>query len=220
MKTLLAILAVILPQRLKHLVYRWGLGWEIDPTARIGASLILVDHAVIGANVQMSHLNVFKGMELLGLDRDVAIGAFNWVSGPSKSSGEFPHSPDRSPSLLMGEGAAIVTRHVVDCSDRVTFEPFSTLAGNRSQILSHGIDTERNVQTTNPVLIGRASLVSTGCILLAGSRVPPRCVVASGAVVHRDLGEELHLYGGVPARPIKEIAPDNAHISRRKGWVT
>lgn len=219
-RSFLAVVAVVLPQRLKHLVYRWGLGWEIDPTARIGASLIMVDHAVIGPDVTMSHLNVFKGLELLQLDRSVAIGAFNWVSGPAQGSGAFPHSPDRSPSLVMGEGAGLVTRHVLDCSDRITFEPFSTMGGNRSQVLSHAIDLDRNVQTTSPVVIGRSSLVLTGCILLAGSRVPPRCVVASGAVVHRDLGEELHLYGGVPARPIKEIAPDNAYLNRTKGYVT
>lgn len=220
MRTALAVVAVVLPQRLKHLVYRWGLGWKIDPSARLGASLILVDHAVIGANVHISHLNVIKGMELLRLDRDVVIGAFNWVSGAAKTSGKFPHSPDRSPSLIMGEGAAIVNRHVVDCSDRVTFEALATLSGNRSQILSHAIDLERNVQATMPVVVGRSAFVGTGCILLAGCRVPPRSVVAAGAVVHRDLRDEFRLYGGVPAKAIKELDVDNAHLNRTKGYVT
>lgn len=220
MRTALAALAAVMPQRLKHLVYRWYFKWDVHPTARIGCSLVLVDHAVIGPNVQVSHFNVFRGMELLQLDRSVTIGAFNWVSGPTKASGSFPGSPDRSPSLVMGEESAIAMRHIVDCSDRVTFEPLTILGGNRSQILTHGVDFEHNTHLIAPVVIGRSSLVFGGCILLAGSRVPPRSLVAAGAVVNRDLGEELQLYGGVPARPLKAISPDNAFITREKGLIS
>lgn len=219
MRSALAALAAVLPQRLKHLLYRWYFKWDIDPTARLGCSFILVDHAVIGADVRVSHLNLFKGMELLQLDRGVTIGAFNWVSGPSRASGVFPLWPDRYPSLIMGEEAALAMRHVIDCSDRVTFEPLSILGGNRSQILTHGVDLERNTHLVAPVCIGRSSLVFAGCILLAGSRVPPRSLVAAGAVVNRDLGGELQLYGGVPARALKPIDPDNAYITRVKGWI-
>lgn len=89
MRTVLAAVATVLPQRPKHLLYRWYLKWDIDPTARIGCTFILVDRAVIGADVRVSHLNLFKGMELLQLDRGVTIGAFNWVSGPSRASAAF-----------------------------------------------------------------------------------------------------------------------------------
>lgn len=120
----------------------------------------------------------------------------------------------------MGNEAALAMRHVIDCSDRVTFEPLSILGGNRSQIFTHGVDLERNTHLVAPVCIGRSSLVFAGYILLAGSRVPPRSLVAAGAVVNRDLGGEFQLYGGVPARPLKAISPDNAYNSRGKGWVT
>jgi acetyltransferase-like isoleucine patch superfamily enzyme len=217
MRILVAALAALLPQRLKHLVYRHAFGWEIDPTARLGVSLIVVDHAVIGAGVTMSHFNIFKGLTRLELGRGVAIGAFNWVSGPPLASGAFPNSPDRVPSLVMGPESALTNRHVVDCSDRVEFEPMAIMAGNRSQVLTHGIDIHHNLQRTEPVTIGERSVVFNGAILLAGCRVPPRCVVAAGAVVSDDLGEELTIYGGVPARAIKALPADNAYISRDKG---
>lgn len=220
MRLALAAIAAVLPPRAKRLVYRWCFGWDIHPTARIGCSLILVDHAFIGAGVRISHFNVFKGMEHLRLEEGVAVGAFNWVSGPPRASGAFPRSPDRSPSLHMGRDAAMSGRHIIDCTDKVTFEPLSILGGLRSQILTHAADIHRNELVTKPVVIGEASLVFSGCILLAGCRVPPRSVVAAGAVVDRDLGDELQVYGGVPARALKPLDPGNAYVNREKGLIS
>ncbi len=220
MRLVLAAIAVALPQRAKHLLYRWYFKWDVHPTARIGASLLLVDRATISEGVNVSHFNVIKGLEQLTLEQGAALGAFNWISGPSRASGAFPRSPERSPSLHMGPEAAIAMRHVIDCTDKVTFEPLSILGGMRSQILTHAADIHRNELVTEPVVIGEASLVFSGCILLAGCRVPPRSVVAAGAVVDRDLGEELQVYGGVPARALKPLDPGNAYVNREKGLIS
>lgn len=219
MRFLLAGLAALLPQRLKHLVYRKALGWDVHPTARIGCSFIYVDHAVIEAGVHMSHFNVIKNLEGLHLERDVAIGAFNWVSALPRGSSAFPHAPDRTPRLHMGPESAMTMRHVVDCSDQVTFEAMASLAGLRSQILTHSIDIHRNRQVTEPVVIGARSIVFANCTLLIGCRIPSRCVVAAGSTVNSGLVVELQVYGGSPARAVKALAADNAYISREKGFV-
>lgn len=51
----------------------------------------------------------------------------------------------------------------------------------------------------------------------AGGGFPSRSVVAAGAVVTGELPEELHLYGGVPARAIKVLPPDHRFFTR-KAW--
>lgn len=219
MRLLLAIVAAVLPQTLKRFVYNRLLGWSVHPTARIGVCLIVVDRLVIEEGVVISHFNVIKGCELVRLEAGCGIGAFNWVSAAPKASGWFQNSPERRPEFLMGRCAALTQRHVVDCSDTVRIGHFSLLAGMRSQVLTHAIDIDRAVQATQPVHVGDYCLVSTGCTLLAGSRVPDRSLVAAGSVITPGLEEQGLLYGGVPARALKALDPNAAWFARLHGQV-
>jgi acetyltransferase-like isoleucine patch superfamily enzyme len=55
-----------------------------------------------------------------------------------------------------------------------------------------------------PVKIGRGSWVAAKVVILPGVTIGEGCVVAAGAVVTRDLPPN-GLYGGVPAKLIKEL---------------
>ncbi len=214
-----AVLAAMLPQRLKRLVYRHLFGWSVDSSAVIGCSLFLVRRLVVEENVRVSHGNVFKGCELVHLGAGADIGAFNWISAPPLSSGAFPNSRRRHPAFIMGRESAVTMRHVIDCSDEVKLGAFSTLGGMRSQVVTHAIDLDHSAQITMPVAVGERSMIFTGCTLLAGSVVPERSVVAGGAVVAGPLHEECYLYGGVPARPIKPLDPASKYFTRTAGVV-
>ena len=48
--------------------------------------------------------------------------------------------------------------------------------------------------------------------------MPPRCIVAGGATVPGPLGEELTLYGGTPARKLKDLPEDAALFHRERGY--
>ena len=121
--------------------------------------------------------------------------------------------------MVLGDEAAITTRHILYCDDEVVIEPYAVLAGLRSQILTHSPDYMTGRQRTAPVRIGHHSFVSTNCTLLAGSSVPPRCIVAGGATVAGPLGEELTLYGGTPARKLKELPEDAVLFHRERGYL-
>jgi acetyltransferase-like isoleucine patch superfamily enzyme len=203
-------LAVISPQGLKRFIYQRCFGWSIDPAARIGWSLILVDHLVMEANSAISHGNILKGCDYVELGKGAGIGMFNWISGPSVHAGGLPKA--RSPRLVLGCRAKITNRHLIDCSDLVELGDYAVVAGNRSQILTHGPQVETALQSTAPVTIGSHSVVFTAAILLAGSSIPNRCVVAAGAVVVGPLTDELTVYGGVPAVPIKRLPQDSAYF--------
>lgn len=219
MRLLLAMVSAVLPQTLKRLVYNRLFGWSVHPSARIGVCLILVDRLVVEKDVVVSHFNVIKGCELVRLEAGAGIGAFNWVSAAPRASSWFRHSPQRRPEFLMGQQSALTQRHVVDCSDTVEIGHFSVIGGMRSQVLTHAIDFDCAEQRTAPVHVGAHCLVSTGCILLAGSRVPDRSLVAAGAVITPGLEEQGVLYGGVPARALKVLDPDAAWFGRRCGQV-
>ncbi|MEX5300226.1 hypothetical protein RCG67_15795 [Kocuria sp. CPCC 205292] len=119
----------------------------------------------------------------------------------------------------MDQHSAVTSRHYMDCSGGVAIGRHSTVAGQRSTILSHGIDFERNVQTLKPVSIGQYAFISTGCIIVGGSHVGDRCVVAAGGVVSGSIqhAEGPSLWGGVPARFIKKL--DGDYFVRERGYV-
>jgi acetyltransferase-like isoleucine patch superfamily enzyme len=55
-------------------------------------------------------------------------------------------------------------------------------------------------------------------VVQSGARVPDRCVVAPGAVVHGSPGSPEQLLGGVPARTIKSLTGAE-YFRRSRGQV-
>lgn len=217
LRWVVAVVAAVAPQRVKHLLYRRLFGWDIHPTAHFGYSLILVDHLCAAEGVSVSHLNVIKGCDEVKLGVRAFIGALNWITSPPRSAGFFPHAPNRRPRFELGDEAGVSTRHAVYCVDEVVIEPYAILGGIRSVIITNAPDYEMGRQRTAPVRIGHHSIVGTCCTLLAGSSVPPRCIVGGGAVVSGPLAEELAIYGGVPARKIKALPEDSRLLHRELG---
>ena len=63
----------------------------------------------------------------------------------------------------------------------------------------------RDKYAAGPVVLGEYAVVMSGCMLLAGTRVPARSVVAAGSVVDTRLTDELTLYRGNPAVAVREL---------------
>jgi acetyltransferase-like isoleucine patch superfamily enzyme len=218
LRWIFAVLAAVAPQRVKHVIYRRVFGWDIHPTAYFGLSLINVEHLSAAEGVIVTHLNVIKACDEVRLGARAIIGPMNWITAPPRSAGLLPSSPDRRPRLELGDDAAITSRHIVYCSDEVMIEPFAILGGLRSQIITHGPDYVEGCQRAAPVRIGHHSIVATSCTLLAGSSVAPRSIVAGGSTVPGQLTEELTLYGGTPARKLKDLPEDAALFHRPDGY--
>jgi acetyltransferase-like isoleucine patch superfamily enzyme len=115
--------------------------------------------------------------------------------------------------------SAITHRHLIDCTNEVRIGTHSTIAGWRTQILTHGIDLTLSHQTSRPVVIGSYCFVGTGSILLKGSRLPDRSVLSAGSVLLTQESEECALYSGVPAQKVRDLAPDSAYFTRQEGFV-
>lgn len=75
--------------------------------------------------------------------------------------------------------------------------------------------SERRVGDTcirKPVTIGRGSWVCANATVLPGVTIGQGCIIAAGAVVTRDC-EPDGLYGGVPAKRLKDLTPATLRIA-------
>lgn len=132
----------------------------------------------------------------------------------------FADNDTRSSELIVEDHASISSQHRLDCSDRITLGPFSTLAGWNSQVLTHSINLESSRQECAPVTIGAYSFVGTQSVLLAGTSLPARSVLGAGSVLQRAYEEEFFLYAGVPAKPVKALSQDMKYFHREIGPVS
>ncbi len=221
MKTLLSMLSILLPWPLRRWALERWLGYELDPTSRIGLSWVFPRRLILGPRTRIGHLTVCKNLDLIHLRESATIGNLDWITGfPLGPSPHFAHQPDRRPELHVGAHAAITHRHLIDCTNTVSIGAFSTFAGFQSQILTHSIDIAACRQTSEPVTIGEYCFVGTNCVLLGGAVLPDRCVLGAKSLLNKAYAETGQLYGGVPARPLQKLPiGDNAYFRRETGFV-
>ena len=205
---LIALLMLVLPPSLRAEVARKVLGWDIDPTARIGRSLIMVKHVTMGPESSIGPFNMIRGLDELRLGRGATIASRNFIQAhPIAREVLARQKQAHDPSLILGDWSKLTVGHEIDASDRVEIGDHAGLVGYRCQILTHSLDLVRDIQITAPVVIGEHSAVMSGCILLSGTTVPARSIVSAGSVVTTKLTKEQTFYRGNPAEAIREL-PD------------
>lgn len=214
LRTFLIMIVGLLPaSRIKNSLLNRA-GFRIERNCSIGVSLIISTRNLrLDRGARVNNFNVFRDLQEVSLGSSSVIGSWNWFSAAK----EFDQRAIRA-TLMVGQESAITSRHYFDCSGGVEVGSFSTIAGKGSTVLSHGIEFDRNVQTALPVRVGDYCFVSTGCTLLKGTVLPPRSVLAAGAVLtSRDRVARSGLWAGVPAVWKSEIQGD--YFTRDRGRV-
>lgn len=86
--------------------------------------------------------------------------------------------------------------------------------GPRVSIISmnHDLLDYNQYRKTNPIRIGRDSLITTSSIILPGVELGPHTVLAAGSVVTKSFPDGNQLLGGNPAVIIKKL-DEYAHLS-------
>jgi acetyltransferase-like isoleucine patch superfamily enzyme len=220
MKTLLRFLSLLLPWDLRRSLLEKQFGYSIHPTSRIGLAWIFPQRLVMEEGSRIGHLNLCKNIDLFHLGAHAVIGQLNWITGfPSGSSRHFAHQPDRRPELILEKHSGISSRHLIDCTARVRVGAFATIGGFRSQLLTHSIDLAAGRQTAEPIDIGEYCFTGTNSVLLGGSALPHHSVLGAQSLLNKKWEEPYRLYGGVPAKPIKELSPEMEYFRRTEGFV-
>ncbi len=220
LKNLAMLLSLALPWELRRRFLEWQFGYSIHPTSRIGLSWICPRRLVVEEHAQIGHLNFCQNIDLLHVGAHAVIGKLNWITGfPLGHSRHFAHQTDRRPELIVEPHAGISSRHFIDCTAHVRIGAYATLAGYRSQLLTHSIDLEQNRQSSQPIEIGEYCFVGTEAVVLGGSRLPHHSVLGAKSLLNKNWDEPYQLYGGVPAQPLKALREDMAYFRRTKGFV-
>ncbi len=219
-RQILLLLSVLLPWPLRRSFLEKQFGYSIHPTSQIGFCWIFPERLIMEENSRIGHFTLCKNIDLLHLGPHAIIGPLNWITGfPKGPSKHFAHQPDRRPELIVERHAGISSRHLIDCTAQVRIGAFSTVAGYRSQLITHSVDLNASRQSAEPIDIGEYCFVGTNCVLLGGSRLPHHSILGAQSLLNKEWDEPYRLYGGVPAKPIKELSPQMAYFVRTEGFV-
>lgn len=91
-------------------------------------------------------------------------------------------------------------RNGIIIEDNVWLGPKLSIISMNHDLLDYNIYIK-----AKPIRIGRDSLISSNCVILAGVELGPHTVVAAGAVVTKSFLEGNQLIGGNPAVVIKKL---------------
>jgi UDP-3-O-[3-hydroxymyristoyl] glucosamine N-acyltransferase len=220
MKTILMLVATLLPWNLRRTFLEKQFGFQIHPSARIGLAWIFPTRLIMEEDTSIGHLTVAKNLDLLHLKTRATIGRGNWITGfPLGNHKHFALEVDRRPELILGEHSAITNRHLLDCTSAISIGAFTTIAGFQSQFISHTIDIRLNRQTSRPISIGKYCFVGTNCVVLGGAALPDYSVLGAKSLLNKTHTATHRLYGGVPARELQTLQPDCGYFTRREGFV-
>ena len=218
---LLKIITVLLPWPLKKLVLVKYFKYEIHPSCRIGLSWIYPRKLIMESNSNIGHFNVAVHLDLMKIGKYTSIARSNWITGfPSnKDSKHFMHQKNRQSNLIIGQHSAITKKHHIDCTNEIIIGDFVTVAGYSSQILTHSINIELNIQDSKPITIGDYCFVGTASTILGGAVLPSYCVLGASSLLNKAFTIPYRLYGGNPAKEIKELSKDYLYFKREIGFV-
>ena len=220
MKTLLMLFSLLLPWGMRRSLLEKQFGYSIHPDSRIGFAWIFPRRLVMEEGSRIGHLTLCKNIDLLHLGAHAIVGQLNWITGfPSGASRHFAHQLDRRPELIIENHAGISSRHLLDCTARVRIGAFATIGGFRSQLLTHTIDLEKGRQTAEPIEIGEYCFTGTNSVILGGSILPHHSVLGAQSLLNKKWEEPFRLYGGVPAKPLKELSTEMGYFRRTEGFV-
>jgi acetyltransferase-like isoleucine patch superfamily enzyme len=175
----------------------------------------------MAAGSRIDHFTVAVNLDSLQMGENSSIGRSNWITGfpTGTDSRHFAHQPERRAELLLGDHAAITKNHHIDCTNHISIGPYSTIAGYRSQLLSHSIDLQRSRQHSEPIIIGAYCFIGTNSVILGGSMLPDYSVLGALSMLNMPHSEPCSLYVGQPARRVKQIDPSAAYFTRSRGFV-
>ncbi|MEN9632268.1 MAG: hypothetical protein RL077_672 [Verrucomicrobiota bacterium] len=194
--------------------------YKLAPDAKIGISFIYPQHLTMEAGASIASGVVAINIESLHMCAWSSIDRGTWITGhPKGSDTHFTHETERDPSLYIGTHSAITKGHIIDCTSSVNIGKYSTIAGYRSQILTHSINILNCRQQSAPIKIGDYCFLGTNVLLIGGAEMADYTVLSAGSLLNKKFTTNYALIGGVPAKIIKEIPANAKYFTRSVGFI-
>ncbi|MFL5679353.1 MAG: hypothetical protein ACJ77B_01985 [Chloroflexota bacterium] len=217
-RSLFLAATILLPWRMRRYLYVRLLGWHLAPTARIGLSYVNAKMVSMADGSRIGPLNVVRNLSLLEMGPGSSIGQWNWLTQAPEFTSAFGAGGSFR-GLKLGDHAAVVSRHYLDCSGGITIGNGALIAGVRSTFITHQVEIVAGTLGTAPILVGEQCITSANVCFAPGSVLPDRSVVAMGAVVVGELTDQGAMYAGVPARVVRHGIDGGRWFSRKRGYL-
>jgi acetyltransferase-like isoleucine patch superfamily enzyme len=219
MKNLARFLVVIIPWCLRRRILTCFWRYDLHPSSRIGLAWVFPEHLSMGAHASIGHLTVCRNVQRIQMGESAIIGRLNYIYGYYGGGITYIADKGRVSELIIGAHSAITNRHLIDCTDAIRIGSFSTIAGYRSQLLTHSIDLKVGRQRARPILIGSYCFLGTNCVVLGGSELPDYSVLGACGLLNKRFDTKYTLYAGVPARPASRLCDESVYFTRTVGFV-
>ena len=114
--------------------------------------------------------------------------------------------------LTIGGGTTVNARCLIDCTGPVAIGRDCGIGYGVSLITANHRTDDAAIRAGEqfqlPITIGTGVWIGSNVTVLPGVTIGDGAIIAAGAVVHRDCDAHA-LYGGVPAKLLRELAPPN-----------
>lgn len=204
-----------------------ALGHRIRPSARVGFSFVLADSICMDRGARVGHGNIVECNKVL-LRPKAYLGHLNRCVGPmnvwlSQTAGIGNNNSITrggkgvsygSATLRLGVLSKITSGHKIDCTACVRFGDYTTLAGVRSQIWSHGyvhdLSGSGRYRIDGKVSLGDNVYVGSGSIITGGVSIGSGVIVGAGVTIPRSILEP----GAYVSSPIRKLPRPEAPRDR------
>lgn len=95
----------------------------------------------------------------------------------------------------------VIIAQEIEIHDNVIIGPNCVISGGNHQFDGNSFRFLRSI--SEKVIIQEGSWVSGNCTIVAGAILPKYSILAAGAVLTKKYSEEKSIYGGIPAKFIK-----------------
>lgn len=115
-----------------------------------------------------------------------------------------PLQIDRGKTITVGENVFINWNFSTVSTGSITIEDDVQIACNVQMITANHDYNDRNILHCKPVVVKKGAWIGAGATIMGGVTVGTNSVVAAGAVVTKDVPDNV-VVGGCPAKIIKSI---------------
>ncbi|MBA2416885.1 MAG: hypothetical protein H0V64_13575 [Geodermatophilaceae bacterium] len=183
------------------------LGHQIHPTAKIDPIILYkVLRIEIGARTHIWSGNLFKNLRGIRIGADGTMMRWNRVTAIPSFRRTGGADPETVGILSLGDQVLVTKGHALDCSGGFIMADWSAIAGRETLVYSHSYDPSTHELACAPTRIGVNAFIAARTTVAAGATLPDRSVLAMGGVLMPGATKTDTLYGGVPAKPVRDIS--------------
>lgn len=188
-RALVAVFGLLPGSAVKNVILR-RLGLQIGRGSSIGPSLILgIGEFVMEENSTIGTGNVIRDLSSFRIRANGRLGQWNWISASRDLIAAG------NPGMFeIGCHSAVTSRHYIDASGGVVIGNFTTVAGVRSTLITHGIDWRTGTQRTRSIKIGDYCLISSNNSITPGTTISDHVITGMGSTLAGKLDVEFGLY--------------------------